>query len=100
MTSADDLRVSYPLKELIDGINRKLDTVLEALHAKADAAEVQELRARLAELETTVAALTAQEAVQERHEERTVQRRRWAVDAGVGLLLVAATIALTLATMH
>ena len=100
MTGEDDGTVTYSVKELIEKLDRKLDTFLSMLHSKADASEVQELKARVDGVERTVTTLTEREAVQEKHEERVTQRRRWVVDAGVGLLLVGATIALTLATMH
>lgn len=100
MSGDDDTRVTFTVKELIGDINRKLDAVLTALHGKADTSRVQALEARVDGVERSVAALEQREEVQERHDERSTQRRRWVVDAGVGLLLVGATIGLMLATMH
>jgi uncharacterized membrane protein len=99
----DESVVSYSVKELLANLDRKMDDVLALVHGKADSSEVDRLRTELADVRQELAdvrqdlaELKQREAVQEQHETKSTEWKRWLINAAAAFLLVAATVATSL----
>jgi phage tail tape-measure protein len=99
--------VSYSVKELFEKLDRKMDNFLALLHTKADSSEVAALRADLADMRQELtdarqelAELQQREVAQEKHEVKSVDRRRWLIEIAAAFGLVVATAAASLLAAH
>ncbi|MFJ5532514.1 hypothetical protein [Streptomyces sp. NPDC093261] len=86
---ADDSTVSYSVKELIERLERKLDTYLTLLAGKADRTDVQALEQRVGKVEDHLSVLVEREHVQEKHTEG----KRWLITALASIVVAAAAVA-------
>lgn len=88
------------MKELIEKLDRKLDTFMHLLHGKADTTAVAALESRVDSVQRDLAALTQREAVQEKHEVKSTEWKRWAIGTAVAALLVVVTAVSVLLSVH
>ncbi|AEW92919.1 MULTISPECIES: hypothetical protein [Streptomycetaceae] len=86
--------IQYSVKELIEGLHRKLDSLMTLLHGKADSVTVKALEVRMDRVEEHIATQTHHREL----EEKRADWRRWLIPTLATLILAAATVASLLKT--
>jgi hypothetical protein len=94
--SGENGRITFTVKELLGKLDNKLDLIVAQLSTKAEAHEVEDIRKRVAQLESEAATESTLEEYRAQVEEQRKSDRRWALGFAVSTLLTVMALAIAL----
>lgn len=95
MSTEDNGRITFTVKELLGKLDEKLDRIAEQLSAKADAHDLERLEERVIVLEGSAATEAQLAAYRAKAEADRKRDRKWLIGFGTGTVLSLMALAAT-----